>query len=154
LNSLSGKIRLDFRSAEPLYLQIAGQIEQMVVRGDLKVSDQLPTVRELAMELRINFNTVARAYRFLDEARLISTQRGRGTYIWEEPTSATLEQLRRLRLNEMTSHYLEGIRRLGFTLEEAMDAFQAFQDQEQSHREEPESDSDGINEMETGENPA
>ena len=78
MNPLAGKIKLDFRSNEPIYLQIARQVEQLVAKGELKLGDQLPTVRELATELRINFNTVGRAYRVLDETRLISTQRGSG----------------------------------------------------------------------------
>ncbi len=86
LNSLAGRIRLDFRADDPIFLQIVRQIEALVSEGILKPGDQLPTVRELAIELRINFSTVARAYRILDEQRLISTQRGRGTYI-EEPTN-------------------------------------------------------------------
>ena len=56
---------------------------------------ELPTVRQLATELRVNFNTVARAYRHLDEAGLISTQHGRGTYVWELPSEEASHQLRR-----------------------------------------------------------
>ena len=67
MNPLTGKIKLDFRSNEPIYLQIAGQVERLVASGDLQLGDQLPTVRELATELRINFNTVGRAYRVLEE---------------------------------------------------------------------------------------
>jgi GntR family transcriptional regulator len=85
LNALAGRIRLNFRSEDPITLQIVRQIEALVADGTFKPGDQLPTVRELAIDLRINFSTVARAYRMLDEKRLISTQRGRGTYI-EEPT--------------------------------------------------------------------
>jgi len=84
LNQLAGLIRLDFRSDEPIFLQISRQVQALVAEGTLKPGDQLPTVRELAIDLRINFSTVARAYRILDEQRLISTQRGRGTYIWDE----------------------------------------------------------------------
>ena len=84
LNTLTGRIRLDFRSNEPIYVQMVQQIEKLVKDGMLKPGDQLPTVRELAIDLRINFSTVARAYRILDEQKLISTQRGRGTYIWAE----------------------------------------------------------------------
>jgi GntR family transcriptional regulator len=83
LNALTGRIHLDFRSEEPLYLQMVHQIETLVKEGVLQAGDQLPTVRELAIELRVNFSTVARVYRILDEQKLISTQRGRGTYIWE-----------------------------------------------------------------------
>jgi GntR family transcriptional regulator len=84
LNPLAGQIRLDFRAEEPIFLQIANQVQALVSQGALKAGDQLPTVRELAIDLRINFSTVARAYRILDKQRLISTQRGRGTYIWEQ----------------------------------------------------------------------
>jgi len=115
LNNLSGRIQLDFRSDEPLFLQIARQVQGLVLSGALRVGDQLPTVRELATELRVNFNTVARAYRMLDEARLISTQRGRGTYIWEEPTPQVMEELRQKSLQEIARNYLKEVNRLGFT---------------------------------------
>jgi len=115
LNILSGRIQVDFRSDEPLFLQIARQVQELVLSRGLKVGDQLPTVRELATELRVNFNTVARAYRLLDEARLISTQRGRGTYIWEEPTPQVVEELRQKSLQEIARNYLKEVNRLGFT---------------------------------------
>ena len=115
MNILSGRIQVDFRSDEPLFLQIARQVQGLVLSGALRVGDQLPTVRELATELRVNFNTVARAYRMLDEARLISTQRGRGTYIWEEPTPQVMEELRQKSLQEIARNYLKEVNRLGFT---------------------------------------
>src|SRR5512135_2278705 len=100
---------------------MARQVEQLVAKGELKLGAQLPTVRELATELRINFNTVGRAYRVLDETRLISTQRGRGTYIWEEPTEATMEQLKQKSLEELARTYLTEVARLGYSLEDAVD---------------------------------
>ena len=121
MNHLTGKITLDFRSSEPIYLQIARQVEQLVAQGELKLGDQLPTVRELATELRINFNTVGRAYHVLDETRLISTQRGRGTYIWEQPTEETLKQLKEKSLEELARHYLNEVNQLGYSLEEAVE---------------------------------
>ncbi len=114
-------IKLDFRSSEPLYLQIARQVEQLVAAGYLQVGDQLPTVRELALELRINFNTVARAYRVLDEARLISTQRGRGTYIWEEPTEAMKQNLRQQTLEELARKFIQDSRELGYSEQEVIE---------------------------------
>ena len=121
MNKLSGKIILDFRSNLPIYLQIANQVEQLVAKGELKLGDQLPTVRELATELRINFNTVGRAYHVLDETRLISTQRGRGTYIWEEPSEETMKQLKKKTLEELTRTYRDEVIRLGYSLEDAID---------------------------------
>jgi GntR family transcriptional regulator len=120
LNILAGKIRVDFRSSEPLYLQIARQIEQLVAQGELKLGVQLPTVRELATELRINFNTVSRAYKVLDDARIISTQRGRGTYIWEQPSAELLQDLRHRSLEELTHAYLASAVRLQFSPQEVV----------------------------------
>jgi GntR family transcriptional regulator len=80
------QIKIDFRSGVPAYIQIMDQIKHLAAAGALKPDDQLPTVRQLAADLRVNFNTVARAYRLLDEAGLISTQQGRGTYILGEQT--------------------------------------------------------------------
>ena len=127
MNRLTGKIILDFRSDEPLYLQIAHQMEQLVGKGELKLGDQLPTVRELATELRINFNTVGRAYHVLDESRLISTQRGRGTYIWEQPTEEMMKQLKIKSLKELARNYLNEASRLGFTLDDAIDELKHIQ---------------------------
>ncbi len=127
MKPLSGKINLDFRSNLPIYLQIANQIEQLVARGELKLGDQLPTVRELATELRINFNTVARAYNVLDETRLISTQRGRGTYIWEEPSEETMKQLKKKSLEELTQIFRAEVLRLGYSLEEAIEVLTHIQ---------------------------
>ncbi len=127
MNPLTGKITLDFRSNEPIYLQIARQVEQLVARGELKLGDQLPTVRELATELRINFNTVGRAYRVLDESRLISTQRGRGTYIWEEPTEDTMTQLKKKSLEELARGYCDEVKQLGYSLDDAIEELKRIQ---------------------------
>src|SRR3990172_12073061 len=100
------QIRIDFRSGVPIYAQIMEQIRQQVASGELKLGDQLPTVRQLATELRVNWNTVARAYRLLDEAGLISTQQGRGTYIWEAPSAGVVSPLRQQGLEGLTRRYL------------------------------------------------
>jgi GntR family transcriptional regulator len=127
LNSLANKIQLDFRANEPLYLQITRQVQQLVMSGGLKTGDQLPTVRELATELRINFNTVARAYRLLDETRLISTQRGRGTYIWEQPSEETMQQLKKKSLEELARSYLNETYQLGYSFEDALEELKNIQ---------------------------
>ena len=84
----------------------------------MKPGDQLPTVRALAEELRVNFNTVARAYRILDEARIISTQQGRGTYITEIPPPKVTERLRRESLQALTERYINEAMRLDFSKDE------------------------------------
>jgi len=106
---------LDFHSGLPIYNQIVNQVQSQLANGMLKPGDQLPTVRALAEELRINFNTVARAYRILDEARIISTQQGRGTYITEIPPPETTEKLRRESLAELAQRFINEALRLGFS---------------------------------------
>jgi GntR family transcriptional regulator len=110
--------QLDFHSGLPIYTQIANQIQSRVANGILGPGDQLPTVRALALELRVNFNTVARAYRLLDEERLISTQQGRGTYITEIPPPKVTERLRRESLEGLTQRFVGEAMRLGFTQQE------------------------------------
>jgi GntR family transcriptional regulator len=75
-------------------------------------------VRALAEELRVNFNTVARAYRILDEARIISTQQGRGTYITEIPPPNVSEKLRRETLEALTQKFISEATRLDFSKSE------------------------------------
>lgn len=108
-------LQLDFRSGLPIYIQIVEQIQERIVSGILKPGDQLPTVRALAEELRVNFNTVARAYRLLDETRIISTQQGRGTYITEIPPPEVTERLRRESFEALARRYISESTRLGFS---------------------------------------
>jgi GntR family transcriptional regulator len=107
--------QLDFHSGLPIYTQIVNQIQSQLVNKMLKPGDQLPTVRALAQELRVNFNTVARAYRLLDEAHIISTQQGRGTYIIEIPPPEVSERLRNESLETLTRRFISEALRLGFT---------------------------------------
>ena len=111
-------LQIDFRSGLPIYTQIVNQVQAQVAGGILNPGDQLPTVRALAEELRVNFNTVARAYRILDEARIISTQQGRGTYITEIPPPNVTERLRREALATLTQRYISEARRLDFSRDE------------------------------------
>ncbi len=108
-------LRIDFRSEIPITTQIVKQIQNRVLSGELKPGDQLPTVRQLATELRVNFNTVARAYRILDSMGLISTQQGRGTYIWSAAQAENRERERRQALEQLTRHYLQDAMALGFS---------------------------------------
>jgi len=108
-------LHLDFRSGLPIYTQVVNQIQSQLVNGILKPGDQLPTVRALAEELRVNFNTIARAYRLLDEARIISTQQGRGTYITEIPPPEVTERLRHESLQALTERFINEALRLGFS---------------------------------------
>ena len=118
MRKLIENIQLDFRSGIPIYTQVVEQVKQQVVSGELQPGDQLPTVRALALELRVNFNTVARAYRLLDEAGIISTQQGRGTYILDVPPPERTDKLRQQALEALTRDYLSEAHRLGCNSDE------------------------------------
>ena len=106
-------LTLDFRSGVPIYVQLVEQVQQLVINGKLQPGDQLPTVRQLASELRVNFNTVARAYRMLDEAGLISTQQGRGTYILDAPGGGLADRLKAETLEVQVARFLSELKRQG-----------------------------------------
>jgi GntR family transcriptional regulator len=118
MRKLIESIQLDFRSGIPIYTQIVEQVKQQVVGGELKPGDQLPTVRALALELRVNFNTVARAYRLLDEAGIISTQQGRGTYILDVPPPERTDKLRQQALEALIRDFLSEAFHLGCSPDE------------------------------------
>jgi GntR family transcriptional regulator len=119
------QIRLDFRSGIPIYVQIMEQVKHQVETGVLRPGDQLPTVRQLAADLRVNFNTVARAYRLLDEAAIISTQHGRGTYILGEELASNSQVQRQQALQEVTRQYLADAAHLKFSPKDIEEAFLA-----------------------------
>lgn len=109
---------LDFQSGEPIYQQLIDQVKRSVSAGLLKPGEQLPTIREVAAELRINFNTVARAYRILHDEGVISTQQGRGTYVLGQPQSDFRASERRHILEQLVQGWLEEAKELGFRADE------------------------------------
>jgi len=111
-------LELDFRSGIPIYLQVVERIKESIAAGQLKPGNQLPTVRSLALELRVNFNTVARAYRILDEVGIISTQQGRGTYVMNIPPPEVSEKIRQKALKALTQRYLADAERLNASPDE------------------------------------
>ncbi len=104
--------QLDFRSRLPVYVQLFQRVQGLALSGRLQPGDQLPTVRELAAQLGVNFNTVARAYRQLDSAGVVSAQQGRGTFMLEKPTARPAP---RATLEALASRYIAEARRQNFS---------------------------------------
>jgi GntR family transcriptional regulator len=91
-------VRVHPASGIPLYLQIESQVKQAVAAGALKQDDPLPAVRRLAAEIRVNPNTVARAYQNLERDGVIRTVQGGGCYVdGQSPGLMKSEKLRRLK---------------------------------------------------------
>ncbi len=116
------KIQIDKESRLPIHDQIKSQITGLIHAGKLKAGDQLPTMRALSIELAVNFNTVAHAYRALDAERVIITRRGEGTFVAEVPTGAEMRRLRHKKLREIARALFDEAERLGYTLEEVREA--------------------------------
>lgn len=104
-------------SGEPIYQQLMRQIQHAVTTGVLKPGTQLPTVRELASQLVINPNTVARAYRELEREGLIESTTGRGTFVKFAPPKLVREE-RKKRLQPFIDHLISEALTLNFTMEE------------------------------------
>ena len=119
------ELRIDPDSAVPIYLQIVQTIKHQVATGRLKPGAQLPTVRELATDLRINPNTVARAYDLLDSDSVITTQQGRGTYVRERPDNAHLTRVRQEQLKTLVDSAVGKALSLGYTADEIRETFDA-----------------------------
>jgi GntR family transcriptional regulator len=111
-------IEVDFESGVPIYTQLVDRIKQMVVIGQLQPGEQLPTMRQLAADLRINYNTVGRAYTILDQEGVISTQQGRGTFITSRLDEDQIQRLRMDKLRSMVGHVLDEAFVLGYSQEE------------------------------------
>lgn len=93
-------IRIDAKCGVPVYIQLKEELKLLVLKGVYPPGSKLPTVRQMAVELRINSNTVSRSYSELEKEGIISTQQGRGTFVRELPdnlgTNAKELQLEKL----------------------------------------------------------
>jgi GntR family transcriptional regulator len=114
------KFRLDAKSGVPVYRQMMDQVMAAVVAGTLAEGDQLPTVRQAAVDLSINLNTVVRAYRELEIRGALTTQQGTGTFISTKKVKVS-EGERQRRLTQMASEFLARAGEEGFTLDEVLE---------------------------------
>ena len=128
------EIEIEFRSGIPLYEQIAHQVLKLIESGALSPGDQLPTTRELAVKLGVNFNTVARAYRLLDQGEIISTQHGRGTFILEKKDRKKAKKKKAENIEELTRFYLRKATYLGFEPEEIRNCFEEMVEREDANK--------------------
>ena len=103
-------------SGKPIYSQLVDQIQYAIATGLLEPGDRLPTVRELATELVVNANTVARAYRELEQAGTIETSPGRGSFVAQASTAQPVDRYKKL--EPYLTRLIETARKLGYDAEE------------------------------------
>jgi GntR family transcriptional regulator len=122
------ELRLDGVSGVPVYRQLIDQVLTAIASGKLAAGDQLPTIRQVAVDLAINPNTVMRAYRELEIRGILSTQQGTGTFITEQKVKAG-EAQRRRRLAQMAAELVARAGAEGFNLEELLEILHDLQDE-------------------------
>ena len=106
--------KLDPKSGIPYYRQVIDQIRYGILSGKLTVGEQLPTVRGLAVELKVNLNTVSKAYKELEIQNILETQQGTGTFIGSVPVDIPQEE-RKKKLNDICTEFFNIAASYGFT---------------------------------------
>ena len=120
---------IDTRSATPVYIQILEQLRTRVFSGSLAAGDALPSVRQLAVELRVNPNTVAKAYMLLEREGVIETVRRRGTFVAREARAKARERTTQ-HLDQVARRFVEEARRAGLDPAGLLAAFKRRLEQE------------------------
>jgi GntR family transcriptional regulator len=118
-------VSLDTADATPIYAQVERGLRAAIAAGRLKPGDQLPTVRELAVELRVNANTVARVYSELERAGVFETRRGVGTFVRAGRAEARPPSEHAKRLRAFATRVLSEGDAHGFTADEVIAALRA-----------------------------
>jgi len=113
------RIEINNKSPLPIYSQIADQFVHLVATGLLKSGERVPTIRELAVQLEINPNTVAKAYLELQNMGLLDTRQGTGTFI-KDTCRILSSPEKEISLNQLTQKFLDDVLRLGYTKEEVL----------------------------------
>ena len=113
------EFKLDPKSGVPYYRQIIDQIRYGIASGELRVGEQLPTVRSLAVELSVNLNTISKAYRELEIQDVLETQQGTGTFIGVAEVRIPAEE-RRVKLGCICDEFLTIAGSYGFDVEEVI----------------------------------
>ena len=125
--------QLDLRSGVPVYRQIMDQVLGAIASGRLASGDQLPTVRQLAVDLSINPNTVIRAYRELEIRGFLDTHQGSGTFITPQPVKQDNEERQR-KLDGIVSDAIARAGAEGFTAQQVLDRLRELLDEQKTRR--------------------
>ena len=118
-------VSVDPQDRTPIYAQLDRALRAAIATGRLAVGDQLPTVRQLAVELSLNANTVARVYGELERAGILETRRGVGTFVTATPAKAHPPKQHERRLRAFVTRLLADASAAGFTLDDVLEALEA-----------------------------
>jgi GntR family transcriptional regulator len=120
-------VAIDTRDPTPIYAQLERGLRAAIATGRIRPGDQLPTVREMAVDLRINANTVARVYAELERAGVLETRRGVGSFVSATPAQAHPPREHDRRLRTFVTRVLADADAVGFTVEDLVAALEEHQ---------------------------
>ncbi|ADP31381.1 GntR family transcriptional regulator [Bacillus atrophaeus] len=115
-------MKQDFHSSKPIYLQIADQIFFRLVRKELFPGDKLPSVREMAIQTKVNPNTIQRTYSEMERLGIVETRRGQGTFITEK--AGIVDELKERLTREVCESFVMQMKELGLTKEEMLEGIE------------------------------
>jgi len=118
-------VSVDPRDATPIYAQLERGLRAAIATGRIEPGDQLPTVRQLAVDLRVNANTVARVYAELERGGVIETRRGVGSFVTASPAQARPPREHERRLRAFVTRVLSDADAAGFGIDEVVEALVA-----------------------------
>jgi GntR family transcriptional regulator len=121
-------VSIDLRDATPIYAQLERGLRAAIATGRLRAGDQLPTVRQLAVDLRVNANTVARVYAELERAGVLETRRGVGSFVTSRAEARPAEETAK-RLRAFVTRVLADAERAGFNADEIVREIQTHRHQ-------------------------
>jgi GntR family transcriptional regulator len=125
--------RIDAHSGVPVYRQLIDQVQAAIASGVLSVGIQLPTVRQVAVDLTINPNTVLRAYREMEIRGLLDTEQGTGTFISDRKVEYSRDERDRM-LAQLAGEFVSRAGAAGFTLKQLMRALRELDPDEETKR--------------------
>ena len=109
----------------PLYAQLTRAIRFAIATGRLRIGEQLPTVRQLAVDLRVNANTVAKVYAELERSGILETRRGVGTFVSARHLAASHRDEHEKHLKELVDRFVEEAEAMGFSADDLLDQLQS-----------------------------
>ena len=119
------QVSINLRDRTPIYIQLERGLRAAIAAGRLRAGDQLPTVRQLAGDLRVNANTVARVYSELERAGVLETRRGVGSFVSATRAQARPRRERDRRLSAFVTRLLADAEAEGFTSDDVLTALRA-----------------------------
>ncbi|MBS4179315.1 GntR family transcriptional regulator [Lederbergia citrea] len=121
----------EFEASKPIYMQIADQVFQQIVRGHFKPGDKLPSVREMAIQAGVNPNTIQRSYTEMERMGVVETKRGQGTFVIER--ESIVIELKQTLQKEIIGQFVKSMEELGLSQKQMISGLEEYLQEGDDH---------------------